>query len=308
MISVRRKDCAARLVGVFTALFGLVFAATACATGITGTYTGTYGSFTDGGDSGTVTLTVDAYGAVKCDFYSTKHKTHYIADGSANASPSGTSVSYGSAGQPMGTPIPLTATSINCVNGPRINSGGPESGASNPDSSSTFFAAQINLNWAPSVGVASFSQGTWISADGDAGEFSIDFPSSSDSAAAVNPNALTGSWYDPTYTGAGFSITGAAAGLMVTYYGWDKTGERLWLISAVGPSEISLGQSITLELGKTAGGGYATPAPPSTIAVWGTLTLTFTSCTTATATLDGSDGRLTESLTLLAGVENLGCQ
>ena len=34
----------------------------------------------------------------------------------------------------------------------------------------------------------------------------------------------------------------------------------------------------------------------------------FINCTTATATLSGADGDLTESLSLLVGLDSLGCQ
>jgi hypothetical protein len=308
MTPVQQKNRPIGFVRVFAALFGLVSAPVVLATGITGSYTGTYSSFSNGGDSGTVTITVDSYGVVGCDFYSTAKKAHYTARGSANASPSGTSVSFGSPGQPMGPAIALTGTSINCVNGPRINSGGPPSNGSDPVSLSTFFAAQIVFFWAPSVGVVSYQAGTWVSASGDAGQFSIGLQPSIDTTAAINPLALTGLWYDPNYTGSGFNIMGATLGLIVTYYGWDKAGKRLWLTSAIGPSQILLGQSITLNLTQTMDGTYSTPAPPSTNSPWGTLTLTFTTCTTANATLNGSDGNLTESLTLLAGLSSIGCQ
>lgn len=308
MTAIQWKKLSVRYLRTFSLLFGLISAPAALALGITGSYTGTYDSFTNSGDSGTVTITIDSYGDVSCDFYSTKNKTHYTAYGSANASPSGTSVSYGSPGEPMGPPTALTETSINCVNGPRVNSGGPENNGSGAVSLSTFFAAQTVLFWAPSVGVASYEAGTWISASGDAGEFSIGLQPSIDPAAPVNPNALTGMWYDPTYTGSGFNITGTTSGLIVAYYGWDKDGKRLWLTSAIGPSQILLGQSITLELAQTVGGTYSAPAPPSTSTPWGTLKLTFTTCTTASATLTGNDGDLTESLILLAGISGIGCQ
>ncbi len=306
--TVQRKNRPVRFVRVFALVFGLMSAPALLATGITGIYTGTYSSFNGSGDSGTVTIKIDSYGAVACDFYSTTKKAHYIADGSANASPSGTSVSFGPPGEPMGPATALTDTSINCVNGPRINSGGPPSNGSDPVSPSTFFAAQIVFLWAPSVGVAAYQAGTWISASGDAGQFTVGLQPSIDTTAAINSMALTGLWYDPNYAGSGFNFTEATAGLIVTYYGWDKNGKRLWLISEIGPSQILLGQSITLNLIQTMDGTYSAPAPPSTSSPWGQLMLTFTTCTTATATLAGSDGDLTESLTLLAGLDVLGCQ
>jgi hypothetical protein len=50
-------------------------------------------------------------------------------------------------------------------------------------------------------------------------------------------------------------------------------------------------------------------APIRNPIAWGQLTLTFTSCTAASATLSGTDGTLTESLSLLAGaIGTPGCQ
>jgi len=307
MNSLQRKTRYARF--VFVALFGLTTAGHAPATGITGitgTYTGTYSSFNSNGDSGTVEITVDAYGAVSCDFYSTAKNMHYTASGSANASPSNTGISYGPPGGPFGPVVWLINTSINCVNGPRINPGGPADPVAPPPS--TFFAAQVVFLWADSVGLGGYQAGTWISASGDAGEFSVGFPPSTNATAVINSAALTGLWYDPKYSGSGFNIVESTAGLIVTYYGWDKSGQRLWLTSAIGPSQIALGQSITLNLTQTVNGTFVTPASPSTAAPWGTITLTFTGCTSATATLTGADGGMTESLTLLVGLSGLGCQ
>ena len=289
---------------LFAALSGLTLASPVPATAITGTYAGTFNSLTGSGDSGTVTITIDAYGAVSCDFYSTVKNTHYTASGAANASPSGTSISFSTPGSPSGPSIALTKTSINCVNGPRINPGGPADPVPSP---TNYFAAQIVFFWADSIGVATYQAGTWINLNGDAGEFSLGLPSSN-ATAPINSAALTGLWYDPAYSGSGVSITGSTEGLIVTYYGWDKSGQRLWLTSAIGPGQVVLGQSITLNLTQTMDGIFTTPAPPSTAVPWGTITLTFTGCTTATATLSGDDGDLTESLTLLIGLGGLGCQ
>jgi hypothetical protein len=290
---------------VMLALFGWTLPWPVLAGGITGTYSGTYRSLQGSDDSGTVTITIDAYGAVSCDFYSTAKKTHYIASGSANAGPSATTVSFSTPGQPPGPPVALTSTSINCVAGPRINSGGTYDPA---PTSSTFFAAQIGYLWAPSIGIAAYQPGTWISNSGSAGQFSVSFPAGIAANAPINPEALTGLWYDATYTGSGFNITASTAGLIVTYYGWDAAGQRLWLTSDIGPSQIVLGQAITLNLSHTVNGNFAAPAPPSSATPWGSMTLTFTSCTAATATLHGTDGDSTQSLTLLVGLNGLGCQ
>jgi hypothetical protein len=109
-----------------------------------------------------------------------------------------------------------------------------------------------------------------------------------------------GVWYDPAYTGSGFNFLMSNAGLIVTYYGWDATHNRLWLTSDLGPVTITPGLPFTLNMNQTAGGSFATPAPPSTNSVWGTVMLNFTSCTAAKATLSGKDGTVDLNLRQLA--------
>lgn len=118
----------------------------------------------------------------------------------------------------------------------------------------------------------------------------------------LNPAAISGLWYDPTYSGSGFSILASGAGLLVTYYGWDTNGGRLWLISDTGPKKITPGTTITLPMAQGNGGSFSHPARNPT--TWGTLTLKFNSCSTATATLNGTDGQQNQNLVLLAGVGN----
>jgi hypothetical protein len=54
-------------------------------------------------------------------------------------------------------------------------------------------------------------------------------------------------------------------------------------------------------MNQTVGGTFAAPAKSATNQQWGTIALTFNTCTSATATLNGSDGTRTESLQLLIG-------
>ena len=132
--------------------------------------------------------------------------------------------------------------------------------------------------------------------------------SSTPTSAFSNSAGVSGSWYDPKFSGSGFNIQMAAPGLLLYYYGWDKNNNRLWLTSDVGPTQISQGTEITLTMNETSGGTFLDPAAPSTNSKWGTLILNFSSCNAATATLSGNDGSETLNLRLLAGVTNLpGC-
>lgn len=123
-----------------------------------------------------------------------------------------------------------------------------------------------------------------------------------DFAFFANPQSLTGLWYDPQFTGSGFNILVSSAGLVFTYYGWDLNHNRLWLTSEIGPQQVGADNPYTLKMYQTAGGVFASPAPPSTNTQWGTLTITFNTCSTATATLEGNDGTVTENLNQLVGV------
>jgi hypothetical protein len=121
---------------------------------------------------------------------------------------------------------------------------------------------------------------------------------------------VTGDWYDPGYNGSGFNILTATQGLTLFYYGWDSEGNRLWLVSDIGPRQIALGTSITLNMSQTNGGYYITPANPSTLSSWGTLQINFSTCTQGTATLTGQDGSTVTlgNLQMIAGVRGApGC-
>jgi hypothetical protein len=120
----------------------------------------------------------------------------------------------------------------------------------------------------------------------------------------LSPQAITGAWYDPAYTGSGFNTLMTDAGLLLYYYGWDKDGNRLWLMSnPFGPTQIVPGAPITITLVQTNGGKFLTPAIPGTYTTWGTLTINFAAGgATAIATLSGKDGDVALDLRRLIGI------
>jgi hypothetical protein len=122
-------------------------------------------------------------------------------------------------------------------------------------------------------------------------------------APPLTAQAITAAWYDPVYTGSGFNVTMTPGGLLVYYYGWDQGGNRLWLTSDLGPTSITPGTPVTLNLIETNGGQFLTPAAPSTKTSWGTVTLNFSvDGATAFATLAGSDGAVNLNLHDLIGM------
>jgi hypothetical protein len=119
----------------------------------------------------------------------------------------------------------------------------------------------------------------------------------------LTPQQITGAWYDPAYAGSGFNMTMTPAGLLIYYYGWDKDGNRLWLSSELGPTEVVGGTPVMLNMVETNGGTFLDPAKPETQSIWGTVTVDFAADgTTATAILTGNDGDVTLDLESLAGM------
>jgi hypothetical protein len=117
--------------------------------------------------------------------------------------------------------------------------------------------------------------------------------------------SVTGLWYDPRFNGSGFNMAMTSAGLLAYYYGWDKNGNRLWLMSDLGPASIAQGDTLTLPMRMTTGGRFLTPAKPSTLTPWGSLRINFTNCTQATATLSRNDDSVVmNDLQLLIGMLN----
>jgi hypothetical protein len=120
----------------------------------------------------------------------------------------------------------------------------------------------------------------------------------------MSPQAATGDWYDPAHDGSGFNITLTSHGVILYYYGWDKSGNRLWLVSDIGPTQITSGVPFTVNMNQTSGGHFLTPAnPATTVSKWGTLSMSFSADgATATATLSGKDGNVTFKLQKIVGL------
>lgn len=125
----------------------------------------------------------------------------------------------------------------------------------------------------------------------------------------------SGLWYDKSLTGTGFNFADTAGGMIVYYYGYTKAGDNLWLASSsFGPKAGSavVGEKYEITLNEpTAGNGGRFDTKPqgeaSGTSKWGTMTLNFSSCTEATAILEGIDGKQTFNLVKLAGNAGADC-
>jgi hypothetical protein len=118
------------------------------------------------------------------------------------------------------------------------------------------------------------------------------------------PEALSGAWYDPATDGEGYFLLVTDIGMVVTWYGYDTQGRRLWLLSEPLTGEIELGVAINLTVMRGGGGVFAHPM--NAVEPWGTLSLRFEDCTHATASLAGVDGRHTAQLVQLVAIKGLG--
>lgn len=88
---------------------------------------------------------------------------------------------------------------------------------------------------------------------------------------------IQGSWWNPEYTGEGFSVEEYGDGYMIAYwYTYGEMGQQMWLIGT-GERE---GNTVTLEMRRTSGGVMADPSNGDNVMeeVWGTVTLQINDC------------------------------
>ncbi len=121
----------------------------------------------------------------------------------------------------------------------------------------------------------------------------------------INPSGL---WFTPSLAGDGFNVIYSDGNLLtIFFFGYAASGERLWLLA--GPIETVpvIGQALRLDVVEGEGGAGDFNVPTENLFTWGTLDITFTSCTTGTYTLTGTDGSKTNDLTLLARLVGIDC-
>lgn len=123
---------------------------------------------------------------------------------------------------------------------------------------------------------------------------------------SVTPYAsLTGGWFDPETAGQGWSFIAAPWGLYGFYFGYDSTGDPLWLMTEEVQPEIEVGESVTYGLLNGTGGTFSNPVAPGDLDYWGEVTLTFESCEEATAEISGLDGTDTHELVKISQTAGL---
>ena len=118
---------------------------------------------------------------------------------------------------------------------------------------------------------------------------------------------ISGLWFDPTLNGEGYNLLQIEGGLILTYYGYSQSNERLWLISNIHTDDIAIDQAFSLTLSEGIGGDFQSPVAPASLTEWGTVDIVFDSATTGQFTLNGQDGQKQAQVVLLAGVEGDQC-
>ena len=125
---------------------------------------------------------------------------------------------------------------------------------------------------------------------------------------ASAPSGLAGLWYDAALDGEGYNVIVTNGSTVFFFYGYDQSGERLWLISETLSNVPETGKTETLTVYAANGGTFDSPKPSAeALSEWGELQVTFNTCTEATATLTGADGDKTSSLIKLAGITDSTC-
>ena len=119
---------------------------------------------------------------------------------------------------------------------------------------------------------------------------------------------LAGAWFDIGADGEGYNLIVTPIGSVIYYYGFDKTGDRLWFISGLIQQTLAVGQTITTDVFKATVGTFDNPVPSDqSLSKWGTLSIVVTDCTHITITMETMEGDKISNTVKIAGVVGLNC-
>ncbi|UXI66521.1 cupredoxin domain-containing protein [Tahibacter amnicola] len=124
------------------------------------------------------------------------------------------------------------------------------------------------------------------------------------------PPGISGNWYDPNQNGHGFQFEMVTPTVMTAFwFTFDNNGAPAW-ISAAGTIE---GNRVVMQANRLGGGRFPPNFNPANVTTlpWGTLTFTFTSCTSGRVDWTSTDPAFTPSgnmtLTRLTQINGLAC-
>jgi len=124
-----------------------------------------------------------------------------------------------------------------------------------------------------------------------------------------SPYDHSGPWFDPSLDGEGYLVYQTPAGWLIYYFGYSADGNFLWLISnLVKLDQLVLGEPFGLNMSIGKPGTFDEPTPSSDLTPYGTLGVTFDSCTTGQFVLDGLDGMKTSNVIKIVGVDGTNCE
>ena len=120
---------------------------------------------------------------------------------------------------------------------------------------------------------------------------------------------FAGPWFDPALDGEGYLVYQTPVGWLIYYFGYSADTEFLWLTSdLVKLDQLIFGESFDLHMLIGKPGTFENPTPSTELTSYGTLSVTFLSCTTGQFILDGLDGKKTSNVIKLVGVDGTSCE
>lgn len=127
----------------------------------------------------------------------------------------------------------------------------------------------------------------------------------------------SGYWFDPEYTGMGFSFSQVSNGTYFAYFGYDQEGTPLWLMSDVYPESPTLNQPFKVDMyapAKGNGANFNTAPHPvngndAGVFKWGKAEVTFNDCHKAVIKLTGENNEIqTFNISRLAYPNDIFCR
>jgi hypothetical protein len=123
------------------------------------------------------------------------------------------------------------------------------------------------------------------------------------------PFDYSGPWFDPSLDGEGYLVFQTPAGWLIYYFGYSSQGTFLWLVSnLVQLDQLTWGVPFEMDMLVGEPGTFEEPTPSTELKPYGTLSVTFDSCTSGQFVLDGLDGMKTSDVVKIVGVDGTTCE
>ena len=120
---------------------------------------------------------------------------------------------------------------------------------------------------------------------------------------------FAGPWFDPALDGEGYLVYQTPVGWLIYYFGYSADAEFLWLASnLVRLDQLIFGEPFELPMLIGKPGTFDNPTPSTELTPYGTLSVSFFSCSTGHFILDGLDGIKTSNVVKLTGVDGTNCK